>query len=172
VVAISLLLSWVLSVTITPLMCIWLLPDPDGSVDEQSMYGGRMYVAFRNLLNQAIRFRYAVVAGLLACLIVSLYSFQFVDRTFFPDSARLQVMLEYWAPQGTKIQTVSADIQRVEQRLMGDEKVASVSTFMGQGPPRFYLPVDPEKAYQSYAQVIVNVHDLKGLNQLIPEMES
>ena len=55
---------------------------------------------------------------------------------------------------------------------MDDDKVASVSTFMGQGPPRFYLPVDPEKAYQSYAQLIINVHDLKGLNQLIPEMDS
>jgi multidrug efflux pump subunit AcrB len=172
VVAIALLLSWVLSVTITPLMCIWLLPDPDKSGSESAMYSGRMYVLFQRLLNQAIRFRYAVITGLLACLISSLYCFQFIDRTFFPDSARLQVMLEYWAPQGTKIQTVSADIQKVEQRLMDDDKVSSVSTFMGQGPPRFYLPVDPEKAYQSYAQVIINVHDLKGLNRLIPEMDS
>jgi multidrug efflux pump subunit AcrB len=172
VVAIALTLSWVLSVTITPLMCIWLLPDPDKSSNDETMYSGRMYVAFRNLLNQALRFRFPVIAALIALLVVSLYCFQFIDRTFFPDSARLQVMLEYWAPEGTKIQTVSADIKRVEQRLMNDEKVAAVSTFMGQGPPRFYLPVDPEKPYQSYVQLIINVHDLNGLNELIPEIDS
>jgi multidrug efflux pump subunit AcrB len=173
VVAIALLLSWVLSVTITPLMCIWLLPDPkEGSSDEDSLYGGRMYVVFRGLLNQAIRFRYPFIAGLIGLLAVSLYFFQFIDRTFFPDSARLQVMLEYWAPQGTKIQTVSSDLKRVERQLMDDEKVTSVSTFMGQGPPRFYLPVDPELPYQSYAQLIVNVRDLKALNQLIPEIDA
>jgi multidrug efflux pump subunit AcrB len=105
-------------------------------------------------------------------LAVALWGFGSIDRTFFPDSARLQVMIDYWAPQGTRIETVSENLRRIEERLLGDEKVAAVSTFIGQGPPRFYLPVEPEKPYSSYAQLIVNVKDLDGLNELIPEIDA
>ena len=101
VVAIALLLSWVLSVTITPLMCIWLLPDPDSRSDEETMYSGRMYVAFR-AAQSSHSFSFSCDRLLARLVVASLYCFQFIDRTFFPDSARLQVMLEYWAPQGTK----------------------------------------------------------------------
>ncbi len=172
VVGIGLMFSWVLSVTILPLMCIWFLPEPKLSGGEDAMYGGRMYELFRGVLKWSIGHRKVVIGTLVVMLVVSLLAFGAIDRTFFPDSARLQVMLEYWAPQGTRIQTVSNDLERIEARLLSDSKVASVSTFIGQGPPRFYLPVDPENPYQSYAQLIVNVHDLKGLNELIPEMDA
>ncbi len=172
VVAIALLLSWVLCVTITPLMCIWLLPKPDKSKSgyDADPYGGKMYAAFRDLLKRAIRFRWPVVAGLCALLVLSGFSFKYIDSTFFPDSARLQVMIDYWAPEGTRIQTVSEDMRAIENKLLDDPKVESVSTFLGQGPPRFYLPVDPEKPYQSYGQLIVNVKSFAELNELIPEI--
>jgi len=171
VVAISLMLSWVLSVTITPLMCIWLLPAPKTSGAGDDPYGGRFYGIFRGLLQGAIRRRWAVLVVLGALLVASLWGFGSVDRTFFPDSARLQVMIDYWACEGTRIQTVSNDIKEIEDHLVDDPKVACVTTFVGQGPPRFYLPVDPELPYQSYGQLIVNVKDLKGLNELIPEID-
>jgi multidrug efflux pump subunit AcrB len=170
VVAVALLLSWVLSVTITPLMCIWFLPKPKGDVDEQSMYGGRMYGLFRKLLARAIRLRWAVVGVMLGMLGLSLYGFGFLDRTFFPESARAQLMVDYWAPEGTRIQTVSRDLKALEDYLLDDERVAAVSTFMGQGPPRFYLPVDPESPYQSYAQLIVNFEDYQSLNEVVPDL--
>jgi multidrug efflux pump subunit AcrB len=172
VVAVALMLSWVLSVTITPLMSIWLLPAPRQSTNAADQYNQGFYVPFRRMLAAAIRFRWFVVLILVGMLAVALWGFRSVDRTFFPDSARLQVMIDYWAPQGTRIETVSEDLRPIEARLMGDEKVAAVSTFIGQGPPRFYLPVEPEKPYSSYAQLIVNVKDLDGLNELIPEIDA
>ncbi|MGI9456052.1 MAG: efflux RND transporter permease subunit, partial [Aeoliella sp.] len=171
VVAIALLLSWILSVTVTPLMCIWLLPEPKQSDAERDPYAGILYTMFRGMLQLAIRLRWLVVAGLVTLLVVALGAFGLIDRTFFPDSARLQVMIDYWAPQGTRIQATSADLRRIEERLLADDRVDSVSAFIGQGPPRFYLPVEPEKPYPSYAQLIVNLKDLKGLNQLIPEID-
>ncbi len=173
VIAISLLISWVLAVTVTPLMCMWLLPKADPSARSDDEYGGRFYGFFRAVLEQAIRFRFAVIIVLLALLGVSAYGFQFVDRTFFPDSARLQVMIDYWAPEGTKIQATSRDTRAIEEHLLADQaRVDSVSTFVGQGPPRFYLPVEPEMPYSSYGQLIVNVKDIKALNELIPEITS
>ena len=173
VVAVSLMLSWVLSVTVTPLMCIALLPVPkvtgEGAADP---YGGVMYGTFRGILRMAIRWRIPVVVLLLVLLGISGYGFQFIGKTFFPDSARLQFMIDYWAPEGTRIQTVAADMKAIEKQLLDDERVTAVSTFVGQGPPRFYLPVDPESPYAAYGQLIVNVKDLKGLNSLIPEIES
>ncbi len=172
VVAVSLLLSWLLSVTITPLMCIWFLPEPKHSVGEEDLYGGGMYRLFRSFLGKAIRFRWAVIGILVALLGVAFYGFGFLDRSFFPESARLQLMIDYWAPEGTRIQTVSDDLAVIEKRLKDDDRVTSVSAFLGQGPPRFYLPVDPEQPYQSYAQLIVNFRDYKGLNELIPEIDA
>ncbi len=172
VVSIALMLSWILSVTITPLMCIWLLPAPTKADQDakSDAYGGRMYVAFRNILKMAIRFRWPVVAGLCLMLLLSGFAFKYIDSTFFPDSARLQVMIDYWAPEGTRIQTVSEDMRTVENQLLNDPKVECVSTFLGAGPPRFYLPVDPEQPYQSYGQLIVNVKSFAELNELIPEI--
>ncbi len=169
VVAISLLISWVLSVTVTPLMCIWLLPDPEQQSGDE--YGGKFYRLFRWILETAIRFRYPVLVGMIALLAVSLFAFRYIDRTFFPDSARLQLMVEYWAPEGTRIQRVSRDVQAIEQHLIAqDDKVESVSAFIGQGPPRFYLPVESELPYSSYCQLIINVTDLESLNRLIPDL--
>jgi multidrug efflux pump subunit AcrB len=171
VVAVSLMLSWVLSITITPLVCIWALPDPTGSSDADP-YAGRLYRMFASVLAAAMRFRIAMMGLLIACLFGALFAFGWIDRTFFPNSARLQLMVDYWAPQGTRIQTVSGDLARIEEELLGDERVDSVSAFIGQGPPRFYLPVEPEMPYSSYAQLIVNLKSLDGLNDLIPDLDS
>ncbi len=172
VVAVSLMLSWVLSVTVTPLMCIWLLPTPENAGGDEDAYAGRFYGGFRSLLAGAIRFRLPVIGGMVVLLAASGFAFRYIDSTFFPDSARLQVMIDYWAPEGTAIETVSEDLREIEAHLQADEKVTGVSAFIGQGPPRFYLPVSPEKPYSSYGQLIVNVKDLAGLNKFIPEIDT
>jgi len=169
VVAIALMLSWVLSVTITPVMCIALLPAPKqaGQVD---IYGGRMYRGFRALLAAAFRVRWLVLAVMAALLVAAGYGFRWVPQMFFPASARPQFMVDYWAPEGTRIQQVSRDLKPLEQHLLEDSRVSAVSTFVGQGPPRFYLPVDPEAPYPSYGQLIVNVHDYRDVDALIAEL--
>jgi len=171
VVAVSLLLSWVLSVTITPLVCIWFLPQPARSGSEDP-YDAGFYRVFGSLLTSAMRHRFAVMGVLFATLAGSIVAFGWIDRSFFPNSARLQIMVDYWAPEGTRIQTTSSDLIRIEEKLQSDNRVASVSAFIGQGPPRFYLPVEPELPYSSYAQLIVNLKSLEGLNELIPELDA
>jgi multidrug efflux pump subunit AcrB len=67
---------------------------------------------------------------------------------------------------------VAQDLRQAEKKMLADERVASVATFMGAGPPRFYLPVDPESPYQSYAQFIVNVQDYRDIDDLMNELNT
>jgi multidrug efflux pump subunit AcrB len=171
VVAISLLFSWVLSQTVTPLMCIAMIPDPKQQGDGEDVYGGRFYQVFRGLLVKAIRYRVLFLGGMIALLIVAILGFGSVKQMFFPDSSRLQFMIDYWLPEGTRIQEVSADFKDIEKKLVEDPLVESVSSFIGGGPPRFYLPVDPEMPYQSYGQLIVNTRTLKDVDAMMEEID-
>ena len=70
-----------------------------------------------------------------------------------------------------RIQDVSEQIKSAETHLINDERVMNASSFVGMGPPRFYLPVDPELPYQNYAELIINAHSFKGIDPLIADLE-
>jgi multidrug efflux pump subunit AcrB len=169
VVAVSLLLSWLLAMTLTPLQCIDLLKVEQQG--EEDPYGSGFYLRFRGWLASALRARLVFMGVMLGLLVASVWGFQWTEQMFFPDAARAQLMVDYWAPASTRIQQVSQDLRPIEKRLMESEHVTSVSSFIGQGPPRFYLPVNPEAPNASYAQIIVNTHDWQGVDALIEELE-
>jgi len=170
VVAISLLSSWVISITITPLQCIDMLPEIKNSGEDNDPYGGKFYKLYRGILNKSIRIRWLTMGTMVGLVMVSVYGFGFVPQLFFPDSSMKKVMIDYWAPQGTRIQTVSDDIKTLEEKLLNDERVDYITSFIGAGPPRFYLPVEPEGNNPSYAQIIVDMHDRKDIDGLIEEL--
>ncbi|MGQ3892601.1 efflux RND transporter permease subunit [Legionella sp. CNM-4043-24] len=161
------LLSWILSQTITPLMCLAFIPNPEKTENGKTAYNGRFYRVFKGLLSRAIHYRYAFSVIMFVLLAFSFYGFRFVPIMFFPDSSRLQLTIDYWAPEATRIQQVSKDLEILEQKLLKDPGVTSVSTFIGQGPPRFYLPVESEFPYSSFAQLVVNTRNLSDIDRLI-----
>lgn len=167
VVAISLLLSWVFCETVAPLLCIAMLPAPKPGQAQTSPYQTPFYDRFRGLLALAIRYRVLFLGSMVGLLVLSVLGFRFVPQLYFPDSSRLQVMVDYWAPEGTRIQQTDADVRRIEEFMQEHAATASVSAFIGQGPPRFYLPVSAEDPYTSYAQVIANTKSLAGVDQLV-----
>jgi multidrug efflux pump subunit AcrB len=171
VVALSLMISWLLAVTITPLMCIGLIKVPKNAPPEGEEYSGKLYVGFGKLLHLCLRFRWMVLAVFAGLLFLSGVAFKWVDQMFFPESARQQFMVDYWAPEGTRIQQVSADMHEIEKKLMADDRISGVSTFIGAGPPRFYLPVSPEDPNSSYGQFIVNTHSFKDVGGLIETIQ-
>lgn len=172
VVATALVISWFLSQTITPLMCLSLIPTPKTIVSPELAYNSRFYRGFKRLLVGAIKHRFAFSLILFALLALSFYGFRFVPQMFFPDASRLQLTVDYWAPEGTRIQQVSEDLKTLEQKLLSDSGVKSVSTFIGQGPPRFYLPVAAEFPYASFAQLVVNTKTLADIDRLIETIPS
>jgi len=171
VVGISLLLSWFIAMTITPVMCIDLVADQKDAKDTADEYGGGVFRAFRSTLEAALRFRWLTLATMVGLLAVSVYGFQFVDRLFFTDATRSQFMIDVWAPEGTRIQDTAVLLEPVEAKLNGDDRVAGVASFIGAGGPRFYLPLDPELPYASYAQMVVNTQSLGDVDGLIADLK-
>ena len=92
---------WLVSQTITPIQCLDLLPDPKPG-QEGDARGGRFYKAFRGLLQAAIRARFPFVGALVALLVGAMFVFNQLPQQFFPDSARPQFLIDYWAPEGTR----------------------------------------------------------------------
>lgn len=172
VVAISLLLSWVFCETVVPLLCIAMLPGPKAGETLSAPYQSKFYQLFRKLLAYVIRHRLAFLGSMLGLLVLSFACFRFVPKLYFPDSSRLQVMIDYWAPEGTRIQQTSDELSKIEQFLRKHQATASVSAFIGKGPPRFYLPVSAEDPYTSYAQIIANTKSLSGVDELVADTDA
>ncbi|MCC9654859.1 efflux RND transporter permease subunit [Rhodopirellula sp. JC737] len=172
VVAISLLLSWVFCQTIAPLLCMAMLPSPKAGQPSADPYQSGLYQKFRRLLGFTIRYRILFLGSMVGLLAVSMFGFRWVPQLYFPDSSRLQVMIDYWAPEGTRIQQTDANLQRIEEYVSDHDATTSVSAFIGKGPPRFYLPVSAEDPYTSYAQLIVNTNSLDGVNQLVADADA
>ncbi len=169
VVAIALLLSWVISMTVTPAQCVLMLPEPKSSQGEKFDTG--IYKIYRKILSGAIRLRYATISVAVVALVASGIAFGSVTQLFFPTSAMTKFMIDYYAPEGTRIEAVSAAVDKIEKKLEEDQRVSGVASFVGAGPPRFYLPVDPEAANQAYAQLIVNVSDFREIPTIAQELQ-
>ncbi len=170
VVGISLLVSWVISMTLTPIKCIDMLPDPKPDQQGSDEYGGKFFVMFRTFLEKAIRFRLLFMMAMVGLLVASFLGFGFIEQLFFPDSSMSKFMIDYYAPQGTRIESVTEELTRLEEKLLQDERVDNVATFIGAGPPRFYLPVEPESRNPAYGQLIVNLNDFREIDGLIAEL--
>ncbi len=169
VIAISLLVSWVVSMTLTPLTCIDMLKTT-GSDGDADPYDTKFFGMYRSFLGGAIKARWLTVGVMVALLVVSVVGFGHVRQLFFPDSSMTKFMIDFWTPEGTRIQRVAGDLTVAEKKLLADKRIEGVATFIGSGPPRFYLPVEPELPYSSYGQLIVNVHDFKDIDALITEL--
>ncbi len=162
VVAISLLISWLLSMTVTPVQCVAMLKvAAQGEQNE-----GLFLRGYRRLLETAVRMRYLTIGIAVAFLVASVVAFGSVTQLFFPTSAMSKFMIDFYAPEGTRIETVAAAAAEIETRVSEEEGVTGTAAFIGAGPPRFYLPVDPEPTNPAYAQVIVNVESHKDIPQI------
>ena len=171
VVAISLLISWLLSQTLTPLMCVMFLPDPKDEGDKDP-YDTALFRAFGGILERCISKRRIFMLFMLGLLGVSIWGFGKVEQLYFPDANRTQFMVDYWLVEGARIQQTTTGVAEMERELASYEEVALVSSFIGAGPPRFYLPVSPESNYPSYAQLIVNTHTLDQVPAVIDKLNA
>jgi len=169
-VAISLGFSWLVAITVTPVVGMVMLASPK-EAQTADPYAGRFFRAYRKLLTTALRMRIPVLLVFVALLVGSGMSFRFVNQMFFPNSSRPQFMVDVWLPEGTRIEETSEVVSRIEKLLANRKEIQSVASFIGQGPPRFYLPVEPEKPYSSYGQLIVSVKDFRDSEKLMQEID-
>lgn len=169
VLLISLLMSWLTAVTITPLFCyLFLKPKPAASADP---YGGTIYRGYRGLLRSALRFRWLTMLILAGLLGLAVFGFGFVESSFFPDSTRPQMMVDVYLPPGTDIRQTAEKVQAMEQHVAGVEGVTGVTSFVGQGGPRFLLTYGPARPDPSYAQLLLDLSDYHQADTLKPILE-
>jgi multidrug efflux pump subunit AcrB len=172
VICISLTLSWLSSVTATPLLS-YLVFKPQASVSTKGsdQYQGAAFRIYRSLLDGALRYRWAVALACAVALPAAIYGFRYVRQSFFPNPDRPQFMVDTFLPAGTHIRETeefAAKLQRYIQALPG---VTHVTSFIGGGGLRFLLVYSPERENSAFVQFLVDVDDWRKIESLISEVQ-
>ena len=170
VIMISLLLSWVTAVTVTPLLGVMFLKVPEGDPDADP-YDSPFYRRFGSFLQACIRQRWATITVVLVVFGAAVMGFGQVSQSFFPNSTRPQLMVDYWLPQGTAIEQSARQAERIEEYLLGVDGVTHVASIIGGGAPRFLLTYGAEKPNSAYMQFLVEVEDSSLNDKLYNEIQ-
>jgi len=170
VIAISLLLSWALAVTVTPYLGRLLLRAPKNGSDDP--YKGAFYGAYRGFLWFALRTRVLVVVVILGITVWSVMAFGQVKQAFFPASNTPIFYVQVQMPQGTDINVTDAEMRRLEKMLLAEDSVTGLTTLVGSGASRFMLTYNPEQADSSYGQLIVRVDDAEVIPSIANRLNS
>ncbi|MGA0848824.1 MAG: efflux RND transporter permease subunit [Chthoniobacterales bacterium] len=168
VILIALSLSWVSSVTATPLLSYYFFRplQPGSTATATDPYAAAPFRIYRKLLTAALRHRWLVVVLAAAGLAAGIYGFRFVDQSFFPQSTRPQFMVDVHLPAGTHLRQTEAfaeDFRSFIQKLDG---VTHVTSFIGGGGLRFLLVYSPEHENRAYVQFLVDVDDWRKIDGL------
>ncbi len=175
VVTITLLCSWVLAITVVPLLCVRFLRV---SPREESFDGGT-YRAYRAVLRFVLRNRLLSVSVVGALFAAAIYGLGSVPKLFFPPSDRAFFKAEVELPVGSDIRATEAlviDIERflVRELQVGQTRPAGVRdwvVYIGNGGPRFVLQHNPEPASPHYALFVINVTDYRDIEGIMARIE-
>jgi len=156
VVGLSLVLSWIVAVLFTPYLGYRLLREQPGAAhDEHAVYERGFYVRFRGWVDACLAHRRAVIAVTLAAFVGSIALFRFVPQQFFPASDRPELMVDLWLPQAATFEASQRQVMALEARLREDPDVAAVTSYVGTGSPRFYLPLDVQTPNLNLGELMV-----------------
>jgi len=157
VILISLTLSWITAVTVTPMFCAMLLkPDSGKAGDTQDdPYQAGLYRYYKAILEAAIRFRWLTVGAVVGLFVLAVVGFGFLKEGFFPDSSTPMFFVDLWEIEGTDIRKTRDDLLKVDDYLRTLEGVVQTTAFVGGGAPRFTLVYAPESNSAAYGQIIV-----------------
>lgn len=173
VILIALSLSWVSSVTATPLLS-YLSFKPNkgaGSGPKNDAYNALPFRIFRSLLVLALRFRWLLLVLCAAGFVAAAYGFRKVDQSFFPPATRPQFMVDVFLPAGTHIRESEAFAGQVQKYIQSQPGVTHVTSFIGSGGLRFLLVYSPESENQAFVQFLVDVNDPKKIDGLIADIQ-
>lgn len=162
VTAAALLISWVVSVYFVPYLGALLLrthPAKEGEAHE--LFDTPFYNRFRAMVRWCVENRWKTIFATLLIFGLGLAGMGRVQQQFFPDSSRPEILVDLTLPEGSTIEQSREIAKRFEARLMREPGVATVSTWIGSGVPRFYLPLDQIFPAPNVSQAIILPKDLK-----------
>ncbi len=176
VVTITLLCSWILSLTMIPLLCVRYLRVEVQA--EEDPFSGRGYQLYDRLLRFALKHRAWVLTAVALTFASALYAGRFLPNIFFPANDRPTFTAELELPVGSPIQRTETVVEELESWMRGsvlatDDRpgVTTWASFIGQGAPRFVLGYSPEMSSPEYAILIMNASTREAVDPLAAEIE-
>ncbi|MGB9989726.1 efflux RND transporter permease subunit [Massilia sp. SM-13] len=166
--AIALIMSWFVAVVFTPYIGYLLLkvkPHAEGEHGHE-LFDTPGYMRFRRLVTWCVEFRKTTIALTMLVFALGIYGFNFIEKQFFPDSSRPELMVEMWSPEGTAFKANEAQVKKFEAFIRQQPGVVSVTSYVGTGSPRFYLPLDQIFPQTNVSQIVVLPKDLKAREEL------
>lgn len=164
VIASTLLLSWVASIFVSPVLGYRFIRVKAG--EKKSAFADRAYRLFYKAIAWCIRFKKTVIIGTAAIFAGTVALIPFVNQEFFPDSVRPEIILDVNLPSGASIKETKEVMAGIADNLYGDDRVSSFSTYVGDSAPRFILLFDPLAPEDSHGQMILVARDSKVRNSL------
>ena len=165
IVGLALIASWIVAVVFTPYLGLKLLPDfakHRAHESPDAIYDTRIYRALRRVIGMCLHWRKTVVAVTVLMFAAAIAGFGFVQQQFFPTSTRTELFLEMRLPEGTAIGVTDATAKKAEQLLVDDPDIATYTTYVGQGSPRFWLGLNPVLPNANFAQIVIVTKDSRG----------
>jgi multidrug efflux pump len=177
VVTIALLVSWIVAVVFTPYLGYKLL-DPVKLREIGEKHGGDIYDSpfyrrFRALVVWCLRHRWLVIGATVAGFVLSLMAFNgAVQKQFFPAASRPELMVDIWLPQGASLKATEHEVKRVEALVDKDAGIASWSSYVGNGAPRFFLSLDQQLFADNFGQMVIVAKGLKEREEVKNRLEA
>ena len=180
VIAAALLLSWVASIFVSPVLGYKFIQVKTKEEKEKearetgkswkSSIGDKAYQIFYKLIALCIHFKKTVIVGTAGLFCLTFAMIPLVNQEFFPDSVRPEIILDVNLPSGASIQETKRVMNGIADTLYGDERVSSFSTYIGDTAPRFILLFDPKAPEDGHGQMIIVATDQKSRDALRKEI--
>jgi multidrug efflux pump len=168
VTAIALVISWFVAVLFVPQLSIWFLRIKPklGADGTHELFNTPFYERFRRLVDVCVTWRKTVIGITLAALALGVFGFRYVEQQFFPDSVRLELVVDLWLPEGSSFEATEAEARQFERWLKTQPQVEYYAGYVGTGSPRFYLPQDQQFQQTNLAQYIIATKSLADRSEL------
>jgi len=170
VIGISLLLSWVLALTVTPLLGHYFFLTKEGG--DEDAYSGVLFRAYAGVLRLCLKLRYGVALAMVGITVACFALFGEIKQQFFPDSNTPLFFVDYKLVQGASIQETSRDLAVLEGWLQEQPEVVAHTAFVGQGAARFMLTYNSEDPNPSYGHIIVRTDTIEPIQDLILRLKA
>ena len=159
IVGTALIASWVVAVVFTPYLGVKLLPHyhkVEGG--HAALYDTPRYNRLRRLLGRVIARKWLVAASVVGLFVMAVLGMGIVEKQFFPDSDRPEVLVEVQMPYGTSISQTSDAAAKIEAWLAKQNEARIVTAYVGQGAPRFFFSLAPELPDPSFAKIVIRTN--------------
>jgi multidrug efflux pump subunit AcrB len=166
VVTVALLISWFVSVLVTPLLGYKLIKPKHAEHQDQDIYDSKFYRLFRRVLTWCLGHRKLVLGITVFCFVGSLGLLKLVRQDFFSPSIRPELIVELTLPEGSSLEATAREAEKLAASLTDDPDIKNYSYYVGQGAPRFVLTTDPVLPANNYAQFIIVAKDRKSREAL------